>query len=304
MTKYASVCAHPHFAQQKNNPTAAKQSRHNGITDIKVTTCPEDNCSIPGFRKIPQDLNKYSRGNYVHLHFTDSQHSSHQPHEQVNIVDLGTHDSPMIQATAQLLNNKKNKHDNPITQIAVLQGQDADMGADWEKIEGNLNDGTYGPVLTMFVRRDPTQSPIDSIVIKYGFDSHAAIGYDRLPMDLNTGTGTFFFCNVTTGREMPIWLCYDHDTFAFFAFAAFFLNCFGLCKLCVFFFSSTNCLKKGTNVIFFLHGWLIHSQAVSGSIFSIRGQVPVNQSHTSPPKHASSPPAAWTAAGHASTGRL
>ncbi|KFH73873.1 hypothetical protein MVEG_01087 [Podila verticillata NRRL 6337] len=175
--------------------TAALQlalaAKHNGITDIKVTACPEDNCSIPGFRKIPQDLNKFSRGNYVHLHFTEGQHNPHQPYEQVNFADLGTHDHPMIQATAQVLgNNNKKKHDNPITQIAVLQGQDADMGPDWEKIEGNLNDGTaYGPVLTMFVQRDPSQAPIDSIVIKYGFDSHAAIGYDRLPMDLNTGTG-------------------------------------------------------------------------------------------------------------------
>ncbi|KAF9332260.1 purple acid phosphatase [Podila minutissima] len=167
------------------NAIAAK-SRRNGITDIKITACPENNCSFPGFKKIPQDLNKYSRGSYVHLHFTDK-----HPHDLYKRTqdDLGLHDHPMT-PTAQLVdNNIKKNNPVPITQIAVLQGQDADMGPGWEKLEGNLNDGNYGPVLTMFVRRDPDQAPIDSIVIKYGFDSHAAIGYDRLPMDLNVGTG-------------------------------------------------------------------------------------------------------------------
>ncbi|KAG0087484.1 purple acid phosphatase [Podila epicladia] len=164
----------------------AAKSRRNGITDIKITTCAEDSCSIPGFKKIPQDLNKYSRGNYVHLHFTNKH--PHELHKQIQ-DDLYPRDDPMI-PTAQLLDDKiKNNKDVPITQIAVLQGQDADMGPGWEKLEGNLNDGNYGPVLTMFVQRDPDQAPIDSIVIKYGYDSHAAIGYDRLPMDLNVGTG-------------------------------------------------------------------------------------------------------------------
>ncbi|KAG0376105.1 hypothetical protein BGX24_008275 [Mortierella sp. AD032] len=122
----------------------------------------EDNCSVPGYRKVTQDLNKYSRGSFVHLHFTDQ-----------SILE----DS----SNFRLL--------NPITNIAVLQGQDAEMGPDWERIEGNLNDGNRGPVLTMFVQRDPDESPIDSLVVKHGFDSHAAIGYDRLPLDLNVGTG-------------------------------------------------------------------------------------------------------------------
>ncbi|KAG9072672.1 purple acid phosphatase [Linnemannia hyalina] len=131
------------------------------ITDIKITVCPEDNCSVPGYRKVAQDLNKYSRGNFVHLHFTN----------------LPT---PQGSSNVRL---------NPITNIAVLQGPDAEMGPDWERIEGNLNDGNRGPVLTMFVQRDPDDSPIDSVVVKYGYDSHAAIGYDRLPLDLNVGTG-------------------------------------------------------------------------------------------------------------------
>ncbi|KAF9903396.1 purple acid phosphatase [Linnemannia zychae] len=132
------------------------------ITDIKITACPEDNCSVPGYRKVSQDLNKYSRGSFVHLHFTDQ-----------HIVD----------------DNNNLKRLTPITNIAVLQGQNTEMGPDWERIEGNLNDGNRGPILTMFVQRDPDESPIDSIVVKYGFDSHAAIGYDRLPLDLNVGTG-------------------------------------------------------------------------------------------------------------------
>ncbi|KAF9351310.1 hypothetical protein BGX34_000682 [Mortierella sp. NVP85] len=78
----------------------------------------------------------------------------------------------------------------PITDVRVLKGKDADMGPDWERVKGNLNDGNRGPVLTLFVKRDPKQAPISSIVVKYGFDSHAAIGYDQLPMDLNAGTGT------------------------------------------------------------------------------------------------------------------
>ncbi|KAF9101282.1 purple acid phosphatase [Mortierella sp. GBA35] len=132
------------------------------IRDIKITACPEDNCSVPGYRKVSQDLNKYSRGSFVHLHFTDK---------------------------PTLDDNNSSSLLSPITNIAVLQGQDADMGPDWERIEGNLNDGTYGPVLTMFVQRDPDEAPIDSVVVKYGYDSHAAIGYDRLPLDLNVGTG-------------------------------------------------------------------------------------------------------------------
>ncbi|KAK3838377.1 MAG: Metallo-dependent phosphatase-like protein [Linnemannia elongata] len=131
------------------------------ITDIKITACPENNCSVPGYRKVAQDLNKYSRGSFVHLHFTDL---------------------PTPQGCS-------NVRLNPITNIAVLQGPDAEMGPHWEKIEGNLNDGNRGPVLTMFVQRDPDDSPIDSVVVKYGYDSHAAIGYDRLPLDLNVGTG-------------------------------------------------------------------------------------------------------------------
>jgi hypothetical protein len=77
----------------------------------------------------------------------------------------------------------------PITDVRVLKGKDADMGPDWERVKGNLNDGNRGPVLTLFVKRDPKQAPISSVVVKYGFDSHAAIGYDQLPMDLNAGTG-------------------------------------------------------------------------------------------------------------------
>lgn len=142
------------------------------ITDIKITACQEDNCFVPGYRKVAQDLNKYSRGSFVHLHFTDLPTS------------LGS----------------SNVRLNPITNIAVLQGPDAEMGPDWERIEGNLNDGNRGPVLTMFVQRDPEDSPIDSVVVKYGYDSHAAIGYDRLPLDLNVGTGMcerlLFFCIV------------------------------------------------------------------------------------------------------------
>ncbi|KAF9428842.1 hypothetical protein BGZ94_000790 [Podila epigama] len=157
-----------------------------GITDIKLTTCPDDSCVIPGFRKIPQDLNKYSRGKFVHLHYTDNAQSPPPPFEEGR--------SPFF---PHVVSSDQNEHYQlhkkkplvPITDITVLQGQDADMGPGWERLEGNLNDGTRGPVLTMFVQRDPTRPPIDSIVIKYGFDSHAAIGYDRLPLDLNVGTG-------------------------------------------------------------------------------------------------------------------
>ncbi|KAF9922102.1 purple acid phosphatase [Linnemannia zychae] len=145
--------------------TSALQASATGITpitDIKITACSEDNCIVPGYRKISQDLNKFSRGSFVHLHFTDQ---------------------------STLGNDLKEL--KPITNIAVLQGQGAEMGPSWERIEGNLNDGNHGPILTMFVQRDPEDSPIDSIVVKYGYDSHAAIGYDRLAMDLNVGTGKF-----------------------------------------------------------------------------------------------------------------
>ncbi|KAG0300417.1 purple acid phosphatase [Dissophora globulifera] len=150
-----------------------------GITDIRITACPEDNCSIPGFRKVPQDLNKYSRGSFVHLHITD-----------IGQNDDGDIDT-LIQSNG--IDRQGDCHGAkahlPITQIAVLQGENAEMGQGWERVEGNLNDGNRGPVLTMFVRRDADQAPIVSIVVKYGFDSHAAIGYDRVPMDLNVGTG-------------------------------------------------------------------------------------------------------------------
>ncbi|KAF9573316.1 purple acid phosphatase [Mortierella alpina] len=158
-----------------------------GITDIRITACPKDNSYIPGFRKVPQDLNKFSRGSFVHLHFTDSDQVTPQRRrggcgEDIfeSDPDLGTVGSTAAQ---------RPQRRSPITQIEVLQGPDADMGPDWEKIDGNLNDGNRGPVLTMFVKRDPTEAPIDSIVVKYGFGSHAAIGYDRLPVDLNVGTG-------------------------------------------------------------------------------------------------------------------
>ncbi|KAG0205172.1 hypothetical protein BGX28_003167 [Mortierella sp. GBA30] len=144
-----------------------------GITDIRITACAVDNCSIPGFRKVPQDLNKFSRGSFVHLHFsTEINHYDSDPAQGRSFHDDSTA-----------------RHHSPITQIAVLQGSDAEMSAEWERVEGNLNHGNHGPVLTMFVQRDPTKAPIDSIVVKYGFDSHAAIGYDRLPVDLNAGTG-------------------------------------------------------------------------------------------------------------------
>ncbi|KAF9960729.1 purple acid phosphatase [Mortierella alpina] len=157
-----------------------------GITDIRITACAKDNSYIPGFRKMPQDLNKFSRGSFVHLHFTDS--NKVPPHRRRGGCGDDTFESDrdlgIVGSTAQRPQLRL-----PITQIEVLQGPDADMGPDWEKIDGNLNDGNRGPVLTMFVKRDPTESPIDSIVVKYGFGSHAAIGYDRLPVDLNAGTG-------------------------------------------------------------------------------------------------------------------
>ncbi|KAF9277112.1 purple acid phosphatase [Mortierella alpina] len=157
-----------------------------GITDIRITACAKDNSYIPGFRKVPQDLNKFSRGSFVHLHFTDGDQVT--PHRSQGGCGEDTfesdHDLGGEGSTAQ-----RPQRRTPITQIEVLQGPDADMGPDWEKVDGNLNDGNRGPVLTMFVKRDPTEAPIDSIVVKYGFGSHAAIGYDRLPKDLNVGTG-------------------------------------------------------------------------------------------------------------------
>ncbi|KAI1313861.1 purple acid phosphatase [Mortierella claussenii] len=153
-----------------------------GITDIRITACPEDNCSIPGFRKVPQDLNKYSRGSFVHLHFAQVDHGQDIVAPAMSSVSSGCHG--VTTQTAHDIHKRL-----PITQISVLQGKDAEMGPGWERVEGNLNDGNHGPVLTLFVKRDADGAPIDSIVVKYGFDSHAAIGYDRLPMDLNVGTG-------------------------------------------------------------------------------------------------------------------
>ncbi|KAG0267347.1 purple acid phosphatase [Mortierella polycephala] len=143
--------------------------------DIRITACPDDSCSFPGYRKVPQDLNKYSRGSFVHLHFTD--HIDIPRMKSIHCHDMGQQDHD------QMLSQ------SAITDIAVVQGQRPNMGSEWERIEGNLNDGNRGPILTLFVKRDPTQAPIDSLVVKYGYDSHAAIGYDRLPMDLNVGTG-------------------------------------------------------------------------------------------------------------------
>jgi len=160
----------PHFLSWRNPPKKIVATGISAITDIKITVCPEDNCVIPGYRKVSQDLNKYSRGSFVHLHFTDKR-----------VLDDYNDDS----SNSTIL--------KPITNIAVLQGQDAEMGPEWERIDGNLNHGSLGPVLTMFVQRNPDESPIDSIVVKYGYDSHAAIGYDRLPQDLNVGTGRVAF---------------------------------------------------------------------------------------------------------------
>jgi len=157
-----------------------------GITHIRITTCAKDNSYIPGFRKVPQDLNKFSRGSFVHLHFTDSDQVS--PHGRQGGCGEDTFERDRDLGTVGSAAQRPQRL-SPITQIEVLQGPDADMGPDWEKIDGNLNDGNRGPVLTMFVKRDPTEAPIDSIVVKYGFGSHAAIGYDRLPVDLNVGTG-------------------------------------------------------------------------------------------------------------------
>ncbi|KAF9111391.1 purple acid phosphatase [Mortierella sp. AM989] len=156
-----------------------------GITDIRITACPEDNCSIPGYRKVPQDLNKYSRGSFVHLHFTELNHISE--HEFINVNDC--HEITRPTAHDDNIKGNQSQRRLPITEIKVLQGQDAQVGPEWEKVEGNLNDGNRGPALTLFVKREPGQAPIESLVVKYGFDSHAAIGYDRLPMDLNVGTG-------------------------------------------------------------------------------------------------------------------
>ncbi|KAF9346866.1 hypothetical protein BGX26_001629 [Mortierella sp. AD094] len=128
-------------------------------------------------------------------HISEHEFVYDQPYS--NGVSSGCHG--MTKQTAHDDNIYNNNNDSPkssesqrrlpITQIKVLQGQDAQMGPDWEKVEGNLNHGNRGPVLTLFVKREPGQAPIESLVVKYGFDSHAAIGYDRLPMDLNVGTG-------------------------------------------------------------------------------------------------------------------
>ncbi|KAG0055621.1 purple acid phosphatase, partial [Gryganskiella cystojenkinii] len=160
-----------------------------GITDIKITTCPEDNCRVPGYRKISQDLNKYSRGSFVHLHFTDNEYPNNDSLDN-NMDDFlpgENEDDDESETYPRSRFHRGQRH--PITHIAVQQGQDPEMGPEWEALEGNLNEGNRGPTLTMFVKRDPDHYPIDSIVVKYGYDSHAAIGYDRLPMDLNTGTG-------------------------------------------------------------------------------------------------------------------
>ncbi|KAF9975543.1 hypothetical protein BGZ73_000803 [Actinomortierella ambigua] len=151
-----------------------------GITDIKLTVCESNDCSVDGYRKIPQDLNRFSRGQYVHLHYTDrvSQDSSHRV-------------------------------PGYITHLSVLEGDLTHHPDDgWEKVEGNLNAGTRGPPLTLFVKRDPSQAPIESLVVKYGYDSQGAIGYDRYPMDLNTGTGGqwvyLYYKRDQTGARDPI----------------------------------------------------------------------------------------------------
>ncbi|KAG0232974.1 purple acid phosphatase [Actinomortierella wolfii] len=147
-----------------------------GITDIKVTICDVNDCSITGYRKVPQDLNKFSRGQYVHLHFTDRDDGSAR---------------------------------YPITHLTVTKGDNAGHpGEDWECVEGNLNAGTQGPPLTLYVKRDPSFAPIESLVVKYGFGSHGAIGYDRYPLDLNTGTGGqwvyLYYKRDQKGRRDPI----------------------------------------------------------------------------------------------------
>ncbi|KAF9158292.1 hypothetical protein DFQ26_007797 [Actinomortierella ambigua] len=151
-----------------------------GITDLKMTICENSDCLVDGYRKVPQDLNKFSRGQYVHLHYTDSQDK-----------------------------DSTGRVPHPITHLTVLEGDLADHpGEGWEKVEGNLNAGTRGPPLTLFVKRDPSHAPIESLVVKYGFTSHGAIGYDRHPMDLNTGTGGqwvyLYYKRDQKGRRDPI----------------------------------------------------------------------------------------------------
>ncbi|KAF9580966.1 hypothetical protein BGW38_002185 [Lunasporangiospora selenospora] len=146
--------------------------------DIRLTTCQDNSCTIPGYRKIPRDLNRLTRGRFVHLHFTDRS------------LDLGPDDLDLDSDLWSTLRPKK-RRPNAITDIMVLEGHANDLSVDegWEQVDGNLNDGTFGPALTMYVRRDPSKAPIVSLVVKYGFDSHAAIGYDRLSFNLNKGTG-------------------------------------------------------------------------------------------------------------------
>ncbi|KAF9432303.1 purple acid phosphatase [Entomortierella beljakovae] len=192
-----------------------------GITDIQITVCPEDNCRIPGYRKIPQDLNKYSRGKFVHLHFTDLDYIPDTNFGSNKLSSNGvsnkchgmTKQSPNDDYIKQNYNDefspeKKGQGNRllPITHIKVLQGQNPQIGPEWEKVEGNMNDGNHGPILTLFVKRERGQAPIESIVVKYGYDSHAAIGYDRLPMDLNTGTGGqwVYLYFKKTGSKEPI----------------------------------------------------------------------------------------------------
>ncbi|KAF8982984.1 purple acid phosphatase [Entomortierella lignicola] len=177
-----------------------------GITDIRITTCPEDNCIIPGYRKISQDLNKYSRGSFVHLHFTELDLIPEHANQLHNNGEVSFSDDCHYDVTKQTAHYDKSKRRLPITDIKVLQGKDAQMGRDWEKVEGNLNHGNRGPILTLFVKRERGKAPIESLVVKYGYDSHAAIGYDRLPMDLNVGTGGqwVYLYYKRAGRREPI----------------------------------------------------------------------------------------------------
>jgi hypothetical protein len=148
------------------------------VTHLEFTTCKQGSvCTrVPGFKMLPVNLNQDTDLDSVYLHLRNDNTSP------------------------------------PITDLMLVQAAHPNEIEGWTYMNTNLHQNSNQPkkedpnAIWLYYTRNTTISnrPITSIVIKQGSSQDGAVGYKRLPMDLNIKVGGEHLYYHQDGSAEPI----------------------------------------------------------------------------------------------------
>lgn len=92
-----------------------------------------------------------------------------------------------------------------VTNITVLEGQNAPPPPGWEKDPIDLNQGAGGAYLYFAFEKNGAESPVTDIYFLLGKDSPTPPDYEKVDVDLNKGAGgEYIYLTFTRQNGTPI----------------------------------------------------------------------------------------------------